>query len=169
MTKDNRNKKNEKDYQEKIIKISRVSKTVKGGRRISFSVMAGVGDENGNVGIGLGKANGVPDAIKKAIAVAKKNMINVSMAKKTIPHAIEAKVCSTKVVLLPASEGTGVIAGSAVREVVELAGVHDILTKVVGSKNKLNVAKATIKALETLRSPDEVAKIRGKKVEEILS
>jgi small subunit ribosomal protein S5 len=160
----------EKDkLEEKILKISRVSKTVKGGRRISFSVMAAVGDKNGSVGIGLGKANGVPDAIKKAIATAKKNMVSVSLKGNTLPHDIEGKFSSTTVVLKPAVEGTGVIAGSAARDILELAGVHNILTKIRGSKNKLNVARATLEGLKGLRTVEEIAKLRGKTVQEILS
>lgn len=160
----------EKDkLEEKILKISRVSKTVKGGRRISFSVMAAVGDKNGSVGIGLGKANGVPDAIKKAIATAKKNMVSVSLKGNTLPHGIEGKFSSTTVMLKPAVEGTGVIAGSAARDILELAGVHNILTKIRGSKNKLNVARATLEGLKGLRTVEEIAKLRGKTVQEILS
>lgn len=159
----------EKDkLEEKIIKINRVSKTVKGGRRISFSVLAAVGDENGRVGIGLGKANGVPDAIKKAIAVAKKSMITVSLKGSTLPHEIIGESSATKVLMKPASEGTGVIAGSAAREILELVGVHNVLTKVMGSKNKINVARATLQGLKELRTAEEVAKLRGKTVEEIL-
>ena len=159
----------EKDkLEEKIIRINRVSKTVKGGRRISFSVLAAVGDKEGSVGIGLGKANGVPDAIKKAIAVAKKNMIKSSFKGHTIPHTIVGEYGATRVLLKPASAGTGVIAGSSARDLLELAGVHNILTKVMGSKNRLNVARATIDGLQRLRTPEQIAALRGKTVEEIL-
>ena len=156
------------EYKESLLRISRVSKTVKGGRRISFSVLAAVGDGQGKVGIGLGKANGVPDAIKKAIATAKKNMIHVSLKGGTIPHEQIGKFNSTSMLLKPATEGTGVIAGSATRELLELAGVTDVLTKIRGSKNKDNVARATLDGLKKLRSVEEVARLRGKSVEEIL-
>lgn len=159
----------EKQFQEKLLKISRVSKTTKGGRTISFSVLAGVGDAEGNVGIGLGKANGVPDAIKKAIAAAKKNMIKVSLKGTTIPHELVGKWGATSIWMAPAYEGTGVIAGSSCREVLELAGVHNILTKIKGSRNKHNVARATIEALRQLRTAEEVAALRGKEVKDILS
>ena len=158
------NKDNE--FREKLLRISRVSKTVKGGRRISFSVLAAVGDEKGRVGIGLGKANGVPDAIK--IASAKKNLVTVSLKGGTLPHEQIGKFNATSVLLKPASKGTGVIAGSAARELLELAGVTDILTKIRGSKNKDNVARATLEGLKQLRSIEEVARLRGKSVEEIL-
>lgn len=156
------------EYKEKLLRISRVSKTVKGGRRISFSVLAAVGDENGKVGIGLGKANGVPEAIKKAIASAKKNMITVSLKGGTLPHEQIGKFNATSVLLKPASKGTGVIAGSATREILELVGVTDILTKIRGSKTKDNVARATLDGLKKLRSIEDVARLRGKTVEEIL-
>ncbi|MBC2856346.1 MAG: 30S ribosomal protein S5 [Cetobacterium sp.] len=159
----------EKQFQEKLLKISRVSKTTKGGRTISFSVLAGVGDAEGNVGIGLGKANGVPDAIRKAIAAAKKNMIKVSLKGTTIPHELVGKWGATSIWMAPAYEGTGVIAGSSCREVLELAGVHNILTKIKGSRNKHNVARATIEALRQLRTAEEVAALRGKEVKDILS
>ena len=156
------------EYKESLLRISRVSKTVKGGRRISFSVLAAVGDENGKVGIGLGKANGVPDAIRKAIANAKKNMITVSLKGGTLPHDQIGKYNATSVLLKPASKGTGVIAGSAPRELLELVGVKDVLTKIRGSKNKEHVARATLNGLKQLRSVEEVARLRGKSVEEIL-
>lgn len=160
----------EKDkLEEKILRINRVSKTVKGGRRISFSVLAAVGDTEGQVGIGLGKANGVPDAIKKALANAKKNMVSVSLKGTTLPHEIEGKFNATTVLLKPATEGTGVIAGSAARDILELAGVHNVLTKIRGSKNKMNVARATLQGLKELRTVEEIAKLRGKTVQEILS
>ena len=157
-----------KEFEEKIIKISRVSKTVKGGRRISFSVIAAVGDKKGKIGIGLGKANGVPDAIKKAISNAQKSMVNVSLRDTTIPHVIIGEFNATRVIMKPASEGTGIIAGSAARDILDLVGVHNILTKILGSKNKVNVAKATVQGLMSLRSAEQVAKAREKTVEEIL-
>lgn len=155
-------------FEEKIIRINRVSKTVKGGRRISFSVLAAVGDENGSVGIGLGKANGVPDAIKKAISVARKNMKKMSLKGSTLPHEIVGEFGATKVFMKPAPEGTGVIAGSATREILELVGVHNVRTKIYGSKNKGNVARATLAGLSALRTAEEIASLRGKTVEEIL-
>lgn len=158
----------ESEYKEKLLRISRVSKTVKGGRRMSFSVLAAVGNENGKVGIGLGKANGVPEAIRKAVANAKKNMIEVSLKGGTLPHEQIGKFNATSVLLKPASMGTGVIAGSATRELLELAGVTDVLTKIRGSKNKNNVARATLDGLKQLRSIEEVARLRGKTVEEII-
>ncbi len=161
--------KEEKQFQEKLLKISRVSKTTKGGRTISFSVLAAVGDAEGNVGIGLGKANGVPDAIRKAVASAKKNMIKVSLKGRTIPHEIVGKWGATSVWMAPAYEGTGVIAGSSCREILELVGVHNILTKVKGSRNKHNVARATIEGLAALRTAEEIAALRGKEVKDILS
>lgn len=159
----------EKEFEEKLLKISRVSKTTKGGRTISFSVLAAVGNKEGKIGLGLGKANGVPDAIKKAIAAAKKNMIDVSLKGRTIPHEIEGRWGATTVWMAPAYEGTGVISGSSCREILELVGIHNILTKIKGSKNKHNVAKATIEGLRILRTAEEVAALRGKTVKEILS
>ena len=156
------------EYKESLLRISRVSKTVKGGRRMSFSVLAAVGDEKGKIGIGLGKANGVPEAIRKAVASAKKNMVDVSLKGGTLPHEQIGKYNATSVLLKPASKGTGVIAGSSTRELLELAGVKDVLTKIRGSKNKDNVARATLEGLKQLRSVEQVAKLRGKSVEEIL-
>jgi len=141
-------------YQEKLLKISRVSKTTKGGRTISFSVLAAVGDGEGKIGLGLGKANGVPDAIIK---------------NNTIPHEITGKWGATTLWMAPAYEGTGVIAGSASREILELVGVHDILTKIKGSRNKHNVARATVEALKLLRTAEEIAALRGLEVKDILS
>ena len=156
------------EYKESLLRINRVSKTVKGGRRISFSVLAAIGNENGKVGIGLGKANGVPDAIRKAVANAKKNLVEVSLKGGTLPHEQLGKFNSTTELLKPASKGTGVIAGSATREILELVGVSDILTKIRGSKNKDNVARATIDGLTKMRSVEQVARLRGKSVDEIL-
>ena len=156
------------EYKESLLRINRVSKTVKGGRRLSFSVLAAIGNENGKVGIGLGKANGVPDAIRKAVANAKKNLVEVSLKGGTLPHEQLGKFNSTTVLLKPASKGTGVIAGSATREILELVGVSDILTKIRGSKNKDNVARATIDGLTKMRSVEQVARLRGKSVDEIL-
>ncbi|MBZ4683769.1 MAG: small subunit ribosomal protein [Fusobacteriaceae bacterium] len=164
-----KNNNNNVELKERILRINRVSKTTTGGRTISFSVLAAVGDENGKVGIGLGKANGVPDAIRKAIANAKKNMITVALKDGTIPHEQIGKFGATNILLKPATKGTGVIAGSSAREILELVGVHDILTKIRGSKNKNNVARATIEGLKALRSAEEVARLRGKEVKDILS
>lgn len=159
----------EKQYNEKLLKISRVSKTTKGGRTISFSVLAAVGDGEGRIGLGLGKANGVPDAIRKAIASAKRNISEVSLKGGTIPHEIVGKWGATSLWMAPAYEGTGVIAGSASREILELVGVKDILTKIKGSRNKHNVARATVEALKLLRTAEEIAALRGKEVKDILS
>lgn len=156
------------EYKESLLRISRVSKTVKGGRRISFSVLAAVGNGNGKVGLGLGKANGVPEAIRKALASAKKNVVTVSLKGGTLPHEQIGKYNATSVLLKPASKGTGVIAGSSAREILELVGVTDILTKIRGSKTKDNVARATVEGLKQLRSLEEVARLRGKSVDEIL-
>jgi len=152
----------EKEFVEKIVKISRVSLVVKGGRRFSFNALAVVGNGNGRIGIGLGKANEVPDAIRKAIEAAYKKLRTVTVNRHgTIPHEVRGQYKATRVVLLPATPGTGIIAGEAVRAVVELAGVHDILSKVVGSKNPLNVVRATLMALEQLESPIASARKRG--------
>jgi small subunit ribosomal protein S5 len=152
----------DKEQIEKVVKINRVSKVVKGGRRFSFNALAIVGNQVGNVGIGLGKANEVPDAIRKAIETARRNQVEVHLTKKnTIPHEVIGKYRSTRVILKPATPGTGIIAGEAVRSVVEQAGVHDCLSKVVGSKNALNVVRATIDALIQLETPDMAARKRG--------
>jgi len=148
-------------YQEKLLKISRVSKTTKGGRTISFSVLAAVGDEKGKVGIGLGKANGVPDAIRKAIANAKKNLVRIPLNGTTLPHEQKGKFGGARVYLQPAAEGTGVIAGGVVRAVLESLGVHNVLSKSQGSSNPHNVVKATFDALLRLRSAKTIAQQRG--------
>ena len=152
----------QKDFVEKVIRINRVSKVVKGGRRFSFNALAVVGDQNGQVGIGLGKANEVPDAIRKAIDIGRKNLVNAALTRAgTLPHEVTGRFKSTKVILLPATPGTGIIAGEAVRSVLEQAGIHDVLTKVVGSKNPLNVLRATINALKDLDTPRKSASKRG--------
>ncbi|HHV80993.1 MAG TPA: 30S ribosomal protein S5 [bacterium] len=153
---------------ERVISIRRVAKVVAGGKRFSFSALVAVGDMQGHVGIALGKAGEAPDAIRKAINKAKKNMITVPMRGTTIPHEIVVDFGASKLVLRPASEGTGVIAGGTVRAILELAGIKNILTKSLGSTNPVNLAKVTVKALSMLRTPSEVASIRGKEIKEIL-
>ena len=158
----------EKQYEEKVIAINRVSKTVKGGRHMRFAALVAVGDGKGNFGFGCGKAGEVPDAIKKALEAAKKNMSHITLVKGSISHEIYGKFGACKVFLKPAPTGTGVIAGGPARAVCELAGIKNIRTKSLGSNNKRNVVLATIDALSQLKSPEEVAKLRGKSVEEIL-
>ena len=153
---------------EKVVHISRVAKVVKGGRRFSFSAIVVVGDGKGNVGAALGKANEVPEAIRKGIEKAKRDMGPVAVINTTIPHEIMGQWGAAKVLLKPARPGTGVIAGGAVRAVLEAAGVQNILTKCLGSHNPHNVVKATLRALRTVRSPEEIAKRRNKTVEEIV-
>ena len=150
------------ELQDRLVYINRVAKVVKGGRRFSFSAIVVVGDGNGRVGYGLGKANEVPDAIRKAIERAKKDLIEVPVSKGTIPHEIMAKYGTSQVFMKPASEGTGVIAGRAVRAVVEVAGITNLLTKCYGSRNYHNVVKATIRGLSLLKSPDIALRQRGK-------
>ena len=152
---------------EKVVAINRVSKTVKGGRIMKFSVLVVVGDGNGVVGFGIGKSGEVPDAIRKAIQDAKKNLIRISLKGTTIPHEIIGKFGAGEVLLKPAAPGTGVIAGGAVRNILELAGVSDVLSKVIGSRTAVNVVYATLEALKSMRTVEEVAKIRDKKVAEI--
>ena len=154
-------------YDEEIINIGRVTKVTKGGRHFRFSATVAVGDRNGKVGIGTGKANEVPDAIKKAVAAATKNVTTVSVVDGTIPHEALGVRGASKIMLKPAGKGTGVKAGGAVRSVLELAGVKDILSKSLGSNTKINMAYATLEALKSQRTIEEVAKLRDKKVEEI--
>jgi len=154
---------------ERVVAINRVSKTVKGGRIFKFSALVVVGDGKGNVGFGLGKSGEVPDAIRKGIEDAKKNMVKVSLKGTTIPHEIMGKYGAALVLLKPAAPGTGVIAGGPVRAVVETAGIRDIRTKALKSNNPCNVVRATMQGLLQLRGIDEVAAIRGKSVEEILA
>ena len=156
-----------KQFNEEMIELKRVTKVTKGGRHFRFSATVAVGDRNGKVGIGTGKANEVPDAIKKAVAAATKNVTTVSVVDGTIPHEALGVRGASKIMLKPAGKGTGVKAGGAVRSVLELAGVKDILSKSLGSNTKINMAYATLEALKSQRTIEEVAKLRGKKVEEI--
>lgn len=156
------------ELKEKVVAINRVAKVVKGGRTFRFSALVVVGDENGHVGVGNGKAAEVPDAIKKAIDDARKNLIEVPVAGTTIPHEFIGKFGSARVMLKPAVEGSGVIAGGSARAVLELAGYKDIKTKVLGTNNPRNVVYATMNGLENMRTVEQIAKKRGKKVSEIL-
>ena len=156
------------ELKEKVVAISRVAKVVKGGRTFRFSAVVVVGDENGHIGVGNGKAAEVPDAIKKAIQDAKKNLVEVPVVETTIPHEFVGVAGSAKVMLKPAAKGTGVIAGGSVRPVLELAGYKVIRTKVIGTNNPRNVVYATINALTNMMTVEQAAKKRGKKVEDIL-
>ena len=156
------------EFKEKLVAVNRVSKTVKGGRNMRFSALMVVGDENGRVGCGMGKAVEIPEAIRKGCEDAKKQMITVPMNGTTIPHEVTGVYGTARVKMLPAPEGTGVIAGGPVRDVLEACGIKNIVTKSIGSNNKINVVRATLDGLAQLRSVEQVAKLRGKTVEELL-
>src|SRR5213593_3623485 len=156
------------DLQERVVEINRVAKVVKGGRRFSFTALVVVGDENGVVGVGYGKANEVPLAIQKGVERAKKNLFRVPRHGSTITHQTTGIYGSGRVFLKPASPGTGVIAGGGVRAVLELAGIHDILSKSLGTQNPINLVKATVAGLQSLRTPEEVAQLRGLSIDQVL-
>ena len=156
------------DLQEKVVEVRRVTKVVKGGRNFRFAALVVVGDENGHVGIGSGKAMEVPDAIRKAVEDAKKNLIKVPMVGTTIPHEVIGHFGAGRIIIMPAQEGTGVIAGGAARDLLELAGLKDVRAKCLGSRNPRNLVNATIEGLKSLKTAEDVAALRGKKVEDLL-
>ena len=156
------------DLKEKVVSISRVTKVVKGGRNFRFSALVVVGDENGHVGVGTGKSIEIPEAIRKGIEDAKKNLVEVSIVGTTVPHEIHGKFGTGDVLIMPATEGTGVRAGGPARSVLELAGLKDVRAKSLGSNNPRNMVKATINGLANLRTAEDIAKLRGKSVEEII-
>ena len=156
------------ELKEKVVHINRVAKVVKGGRNFRFSALVVVGDENGHVGVGMGKSTEIPEAIRKGIEDAKKNLVEVALVGTTVPHSIEGIFGTGKVLIMPATEGTGVIAGGPARAVLELAGLKDVRAKSLGSNNPRNMVNATINGLSNLRTAEQIARLRGKTVEEIL-
>jgi small subunit ribosomal protein S5 len=154
-------------FEETVVRVNRVAKVVKGGKRFSFSALVVVGDRKGKVGYAIGKAGEVPEAIRKGVEQAKKSLVSVPMVEKTIPHEVRHHIGAASVLLKPAAPGTGVIAGGSMRAVLELAGIHDILTKCLGTTNPINVVMATVEALRSLRTAEQVATLRGKSVKEI--
>ena len=156
------------DLQERVVEVRRVTKVVKGGRNFRFAALVVVGDENGHVGIGSGKAMEVPDAIRKAVEDAKKNLIKVPMVGTTIPHEVIGHFGAGRIIIMPAQEGTGVIAGGAARDLLELAGLKDVRAKCLGSRNPRNMVNATIEGLKSLKTAEDIAALRGKKVEDLL-
>lgn len=162
-----KNEPNAQEFVDQVVSINRVTKVVKGGKNLSFSALVVVGDRNGQVGYGMGKAKEVPQAIRKGVEQARKNLIRVPLKGRTIPHLTLGRYGAGRVVLKPAAEGTGVIAGGAVRAVVESAGIHNILTKSIGTTNPQNVVKATFEGLRGLKDPSRIAKLRNKQVEEL--
>jgi small subunit ribosomal protein S5 len=168
MAREPRHRQQQGDLQERVVEINRVAKVVKGGRRFSFTALVVVGDEKSQVGVGYGKANEVPLAIQKGVERARRNLFKVPKHGTTIPHRVTGVYGAARVLLRPASEGTGVIAGGGVRAVLELAGIHDVLSKSLGSQNPINLVKATVTALQMLRTPRDVAELRGLTVAEVL-
>ncbi len=155
-------------FEEKVVALNRVTKVVKGGRRFRFAALVVVGNKQGTVGFGTGKATEVPEAIKKAVESAKRNLIQVPLVKSTIPHDVVGEFGAGKIIVKPAAEGTGIIAGGAARIIFDLAGVHDVLSKSLGSKTAINVVRATFAGLQSLRTPDSVAKLRGVAIEKLV-
>ncbi|HPP76148.1 MAG TPA: 30S ribosomal protein S5 [Armatimonadota bacterium] len=156
------------DLTEQVIRTNKVQKTHKGGRKLSWNVLSAVGDKSGHVGVGLGKARAIPDAIRKSIEDAKKNMIEVPLVNGTIPHEVELSLGASIVMLKPAAPGNGVVAGGAMRPILELAGITDVLAKSHGSGNAINTARATMEALKSLKRAEQVSRIRGKRIEEMV-
>ena len=157
----------EQEFEERVVVINRVTKVVKGGRRFRFAALVVVGDKKGRVGFGQGKANEVPDAIRKGVEAAKKNLITVPLINGSIPHQIIGHYGAGNVFMRPATEGTGVIAGGSIRDIMELAGVTDVLTKCIGSRTPINMVRATFEGLESLRTVEQVAELRGMKVQDV--